>query len=48
MILITFIIKDGDEFYPQLFLEHCMMNKHKHKALKQDASKELMSVVWYP
>ena len=37
------VVKDGDAFYPQLFLEGELFNKYtQRKALKEKISKELM------
>ena len=47
--LMTCVIKDGDKFYPQLFLEEALhYEQTKLKAYKKDLSKELMFVAWHP
>ena len=43
VIKMASVVKDGDAFYPQLFLEGELFNKYtQRKALKEKISKELM------
>lgn len=49
MIIMASVVKDGDIFYPQLFLKGELFNKYTQpKALKEKISKKLMPVTWHP
>ena len=48
VIKMASVVKDGDAFYPQLFLEGELFNKYtQRKALKEKISKELMPLTWH-
>ena len=44
-ILMTCVIRNGNKFYPQMFLDHALCDEYAYcKAFKKDISKELMPV----
>ena len=47
--LMTSVIKGGNKFYPQLFLDHALYDEQMlHKSCEKDISKELLPVAWRP
>ena len=47
VILLTCVIKDGNKFYPQLFLDHTLYDEQTQcNTFKKDINKQRMPVSW--
>ena len=50
MILMTYVTKDGNKFYPQLFLDYTLYDEQNatQSIQKKEIIKELMPAAWHP